>query len=331
VIMNTEGAPQGAPFSFPYYNQEVKKLLVLIGIVVIGFTYWNTKRVVLAPEPELITPTTTTRPITPTVVANPVIRASISTPMQGDTLVLKLVDDPSNIINFGKQEYSAINLNNKRITIIGIPPTATLGNVTISTPLASTSITIVDRAFRETVLVVPELAKTQGYTPAKIATSLAKTNAVDLPSALIPTSQEPLFTQAFIPPLPKWIMVGGFGNVRTEGKTSIRHLGVDLDAKRGDPIQATNAGRITLAHYLDSYGNTAIIEHGVGIFSLYLHMDSLATNTVLGNNVERGQVIGYVGNTGVYSIDPHLHFSIKIGANAVDPARFLSAINKYLE
>jgi murein DD-endopeptidase MepM/ murein hydrolase activator NlpD len=117
--------------------------------------------------------------------------------------------------------------------------------------------------------------------------------------------------------------VGAFGNIRKSGDVSLQHLGVDLDANTGTPVYAINDGKVTgVLEGLINYGNTVIIDHGLGIFSLYLHLDEFKVS--LGQTVKKDDVIGLSGNTG-YSIAPHLHFSIKLNGASVDPVKFINS------
>ena len=114
-----------------------------------------------------------------------------------------------------------------------------------------------------------------------------------------------------------------FGEIRiTNGNQSTRrsHLGVDIAAKTGTPVLATGAGRVLLSQFLLNTGNTAIIDHGGGLISIYYHMD--AVEDLEGTIVERGQIIGRVGSTG-YSTGPHLHFEMRIGDQPINPSMLL--------
>ena len=102
-------------------------------------------------------------------------------------------------------------------------------------------------------------------------------------------------------------------------------MGVDLEADIGTPIYAINGGIVRLSQELTNYGKTIVIDHGSGIFSLYLHIDEFKISE--GKEVKRGDIIALSGNTG-YSIAPHLHFGVKINGASVDPLRFIETIEK---
>ena len=83
---------------------------------------------------------------------------------------------------------------------------------------------------------------------------------------------------------------------------------VDIANRTGTPIYASDSGVVTKASYYGTYGNCVIIDHGNGYKTLYAHMSKF--NTSVGKQVSQGQVIGYVGNTGM-STGSHLHFEIR--------------------
>jgi len=119
--------------------------------------------------------------------------------------------------------------------------------------------------------------------------------------------------------------VGAFGNIRKSGEISLQHLGVDLEANIDTPVYAINDGTVRLSQELTNYGKTIIIDHGMGIFSLYLHLDEF--KVFERKAVKKGEIIALSGNTG-YSIAPHLHLGVKISGSSVDPLRFIETTEK---
>ena len=97
------------------------------------------------------------------------------------------------------------------------------------------------------------------------------------------------------------------------------HMGVDLASTRNAPVEASNGGVVAFTGYLGIYGNTIIIDHGMGIFSLYGHLSSV--NVDKGQAVGKGVVIGRTGNTGMAGGD-HLHFSMIVGGKFVNPVEW---------
>lgn len=98
------------------------------------------------------------------------------------------------------------------------------------------------------------------------------------------------------------------------------HSGTDLAAPCGTPVRAVKAGQVTMAGGSKGYGNRVVIDHGGGLVTTYNHLTSYAA--VPGLVVKQGQVIGYVGSTGL-STGCHLHFEVMVNGAFVDPAPYL--------
>lgn len=97
------------------------------------------------------------------------------------------------------------------------------------------------------------------------------------------------------------------------------HNGLDFTAPQGTPIYATGDGVVTTAGAGGGAGNHVIINHGYGYETVYMHMVRIKTS--IGKKVKRGQVIGWVGNTGA-STGPHCHYEVHINGEPVDPVYF---------
>ncbi len=96
------------------------------------------------------------------------------------------------------------------------------------------------------------------------------------------------------------------------------HLGTDFAAPKGRTIFAAGDGRIEFAGIKGGYGKTIIINHGNGYKTLYAHQNAFAKGISQGQNIKKGEHIGYVGNTGLSS-GPHLHLGLYKNGAAVDP------------
>jgi len=96
------------------------------------------------------------------------------------------------------------------------------------------------------------------------------------------------------------------------------HSGVDWAAPVGTPIVAAGNGTIEEAGYKGQYGNYVRIRHANGYQTAYAHMRNLAPGTIAGARVRQGQVVGYLGSTGLSS-GPHLHYEVLVGNRWVDP------------
>ena len=98
------------------------------------------------------------------------------------------------------------------------------------------------------------------------------------------------------------------------------HEGIDIAGTHGAPIDSAESGRVDYAGWIGGYGNTVIVDHGGGMSTLYAHMHGFAVEA--GQTVSIGQVVGYVGNTGL-SQGPHLHFEVRIHGAPVNPRTYL--------
>lgn len=114
---------------------------------------------------------------------------------------------------------------------------------------------------------------------------------------------------------------GGFGwRTHPIYKTSEFHPGMDFAAEQGTPIYATGDGVIEVADAnAQGYGNHVVINHGFGYQTLYGHMSKIASK--VGQKVKRGQLIGYVGSTGL-STAPHVHYEVIKNGEKVNPINF---------
>ena len=100
------------------------------------------------------------------------------------------------------------------------------------------------------------------------------------------------------------------------------HDGVDLASYQGTPVYASKSGTVTGAEYDYYLGNYVVINHGDGFSTLYGHMLSLVVSA--GEYVSQGQLIGYVGSTGIYTTGPHLHFTVYYCVSTVNPMNYIS-------
>ncbi|MDR2362830.1 MAG: M23 family metallopeptidase [Spirochaetaceae bacterium] len=128
-----------------------------------------------------------------------------------------------------------------------------------------------------------------------------------------------------------WPIRGGLGHISMSfgqnkhpftGQYYI-HKGIDLSTYRqGDPVVATADGQVvTLESEPGGFGNYIIIRHKHGFYTRYAHLLSFRVTT--GQRVQQGEIIGYIGNTGL-STGPHLHYEVHIGSDVVDPFKFIT-------
>jgi len=98
------------------------------------------------------------------------------------------------------------------------------------------------------------------------------------------------------------------------------HEGIDVTAPAGTPIEAPAAGRVVKAGWETGYGNTIMIDHGYGIATRYAHASRLVVR--VGHRVQRGEVIAYVGRSGL-AVGPHLHYEVHVNGRPVNPLRYV--------
>ena len=136
-----------------------------------------------------------------------------------------------------------------------------------------------------------------------------------------PSSQAPS-SSGWIKPLKSYTITSTFGNrVHPVLGYTRFHEGVDMSAPINTPIYAARSGKVTRASYQDGgAGYYVNISHGDGFSSIYMHMTRYIVSA--GQYVEQGQVIGYVGSTGL-STGPHLHFGIAKGGQYVNPMKYI--------
>ncbi|MDD5146081.1 MAG: CapA family protein [Candidatus Pacebacteria bacterium] len=247
---------------------------------------------------------------------------------QGDTLLVKVESDQGVFSEFLEKNINFFKTADSKywIGIFGIGAKEKIGQYDLIIKSGPTEIKkkieIAKRNFPTTELMVTDELKEQGYNASQIAENVAKENTLFL-KAMSSSSKNAYFNSPFIYPLKNIKNVGAYGNIRKSGDVSLQHLGIDLDANLNTPVYAINSGKIVFSQKLTNYGNTIIIDHGLGIFSLYLHLNEFKAKE--GDVISQGQIIGLSGSTG-YSIAPHLHFGIKVNSVTVDPLRFIETI-----
>lgn len=134
------------------------------------------------------------------------------------------------------------------------------------------------------------------------------------------SAPRPLWDGDFIRPVDGAISTE-FGQIRfVNGIETGRHSGLDIEARMGTPVKATNAGVVVFAGPLKISGNTVIIDHGLGYFSSYNHLSKISVKPH--DPVAKGQVIGLVGSTG-FSTSAHLHWTMTVGLTGVSPWLFV--------
>lgn len=208
-------------------------------------------------------------------------------------------------------------------------------------------IDVIEKAFPEDVIVLSD-----GFMQVKVAEILGSERS-DLLEAYLEINQgmrqenserirevcenssdERLWTEPFLQ-LPNSRVGARFGERRTyqyKGRAvdNQTHMGYDLASTSHAEVPAANDGVVVFAENLGIYGQTVIIDHGLGLFSLYGHLSEI--NVEKGAAVNRGDVIGRTGSTGLAGGD-HLHFAMLVGGEFVDPLEWFDGkwIREHLE
>jgi murein DD-endopeptidase MepM/ murein hydrolase activator NlpD len=154
----------------------------------------------------------------------------------------------------------------------------------------------------------------------KVNSELRAKNVASLMQSGKDTVPQMLWDGAFLR-LPNSAPMAGFADNRTyvyqgQAVDNQTHLGVDLASLAASPVPAANKGRVIQAEFMGIYGNMVVIDHGFGVQSLYSHLSEIHVQK--GENVQRGQIIGKTGATGMAGGD-HLHFGMLISGLEVQP------------
>jgi len=157
-----------------------------------------------------------------------------------------------------------------------------------------------------------------------INSELRKKNAEKIASFAKQTSPEMLWGGVVFHPFTNSAVESAFADQRTyvyKGKDVDQqtHLGFDLASLAGNPVVAANRGKVLYADELGIYGNCVIIDHGMGVQSLYGHLSSIGVKA--GDMVTKEQVLGRSGMTGLAGGD-HLHFTMLVNGRMVNPVEW---------
>jgi hypothetical protein len=190
--------------------------------------------------------------------------------------------------------------------------------------LAAGAVTVRARTFPTQALTLPKgMVDLDAATLARVEAERAELKAV-----LAGGVAERFWRGPFRVPLEGGQPTGGFGLRRViNGQPRSPHTGYDWAAPVGTPVLAVNAGRAALVAEHFFAGRNVVLDHGLGLFTLYYHLD--ATRVAAGDLVAAGQVIGTVGATGRVT-GAHLHFGVLLGGARVDPEALL-ALNAPVE
>ncbi len=246
---------------------------------------------------------------------------------QGELVKIELKEEvPGGEVVFAGESYSLHTYNGNGTALIPVSYWLEPGEYTLSifsadgTPIDKLSLSVTEGNFSESFIEVDEEMEEQIDPEAPEKQKRRERDRELVYEARSDSSEDRLWQKSFRWPLEGRITTE-FGATRYHnGELANRHNGIDIAAPQGTPVKSTNRGRVVLARDLLATGKTVIIDHGWNVFSSYLHFSELKASK--GDMVEKGDVIGLVGETG-FATGPHLHWSMSVKRVFVDPEDFL--------
>ncbi|MEW6599525.1 MAG: M23 family metallopeptidase [Nitrospirota bacterium] len=184
-------------------------------------------------------------------------------------------------------------------------------SITAGEALQKTVINVRRHTFRTIKLTLPEAKVTLSPEDEQRAVREA-----ELLNRIWPENTAPVWNGRFASPTNTETSTEfGVKRIMNEKKTSV-HRGMDFKGEAGAPVRAINAGTVVLTEDLFFGGNTLIVDHGMGLYSVYMHLSKF--NVSKGDKVSKSQIIGLIGSTG-RATGPHLHMSVKLNGMSVNP------------
>lgn len=248
-------------------------------------------------------------------------------PTQGATAVAELFSDRALTIIGARLDDQPVAFFGGRFqyrALVGVPPSMAAGDHTLAVEVREASGAV--KTVEETVRV-----RDANFPRERITLPPDQDDLLD-PAVLARELRivEPLYR--IVTPERRWTgrftvpaqgpITTEFGTMRAynDGPFASWHNGLDIGAPQGAPVVAPAPGRVVFAGKLDIRGNFVAIDHGLGVLTLYFHQDSLAVSA--GQEVNTGDLIGYVGTTGL-STGPHLHWEVRVAGVPVNPWQWL--------
>ncbi len=313
------------------YNRVMKLLLWSAIPILFLATYFIVPQLKSQPEATLESPLIQTEESSPISTVEPVSLSVFPTTLiQGEpariTIAGLVSAAPIQSLTLDDKPLSVFVDEGRLVALVGIDPHKKPGVYPIVLTLEDgqkieEKIEVGKRTVATEEFDIPE--QLGGNTPQaehELTSTLAQ-DTVILNSITTTISPERLWSGQFRLPLNGSPTVTDvYGYSRQTGSVSLMHQGTDFRASEGTSVYAMNSGKVVFSKSFRNYGNTVIIDHGLGLMTLYMHLSE--TDAKLGDSVEKGDLIAKSGNTG-YSLGPHLHLSVRIGGFSIDPQKFL--------
>ena len=246
------------------------------------------------------------------------------TPRGGDVVLMRLLGAPAGAEVMAELDGHPVGLfpaGDGHAAMIGIDMDAPAGprpwKVTAGSMTAKGQLRVAARTYEvEHLTVAPSMSELDPETEQRAVRETER-----LRSTYRTITAERLWRGPFMRPVDGERPGTGFGSRRViNGKPRSPHGGIDFPAPTGAEVRAVNRGRVALVGEFYFPGRLVILDHGLGLYTLYFHLDTIAVTE--GQIVARGETLGTVGMTGRVT-GPHLHFGAQVGAARVDPAVLL--------
>jgi len=216
---------------------------------------------------------------------------------------------------------------NIKAAIFAVPSTAAFGDVTVRIESAEGLIMDLPFVIESREFISETIHLDQANTDLRTTPSPQRTaEANHLWSILNRTGTEIYSGDIFLPPVTSTRRTSDYGSRRvfqyvTGTSDTTIHAGVDYGVPTGTDVTAPARGRVVLARPRIITGNSVVLEHLPGLYSIYYHMDTIAVSE--GSIAEAGDILGQSGATGL-ATGPHLHWEIRVSGENADPDTFLS-------
>ncbi|MFM2415129.1 MAG: hypothetical protein RI911_822 [Candidatus Parcubacteria bacterium] len=211
----------------------------------------------------------------------------------------------------------------------GLPLSAKAGERPITVILNTkqkllATVTVIPR--EKPVRALPSIPKSLGGNTVASENTLAKTLGEENKIIASPWSNpKALWYEPFRYPVKNPIVTDVFGYSRQGSSVTVNHKGTDYRAEIGTPVFAMNRGVVRISRNFRNYGNTVVVDHGVGVLTYYMHLKE--RHVQVGKLVARGERIGLSGDTGYVSA-PHLHITVRVNGASIDPEQFLQVMGE---
>lgn len=254
------------------------------------------------------------------------VSISPSNPIQGDAVSIRVSANASDIDSITENGHTVpfFQYGTTTMALYGIGISAKSGTSTVIVHLKDAS-NIADTFFVgkrerpvESLAVPTQLGGNSTSSQQKLVSTLSKENAL---LATLTTNPKTLWSKPFIVPVADPVITDAYGYERDSGATTITHKGADFRAPVGTSVMAMGRGVVRMSRFSPVYGNTIVVDHGQGLMTMYMHLSKRSVKE--GSLVSQGQKIGLSGDTG-YSEGAHLHVSVRINGESIDPVEFLS-------